>query len=179
MARWKPIESAPKDGSTIVLLAIDEYSGSGTPLLGRWDATAEAFMQPNGYAFQSDFCPTHWRRLPKPNLRRWLIGIGWAVVVIVFLLIWLAKGAEWEALGIGIAAGFWVWIIQMWIAQAVAPLQDQINAMNRTLLDVHRKLSDVAVEIERMRYAGVKPATLEDDESFYEVRPAAEEYGDE
>lgn len=58
MGEWKPISSAPKDG-TLVLLWVPGggwYTGQWNPLSGHWD---------DGDYF-SELDATHWTELPPP-----------------------------------------------------------------------------------------------------------------
>ncbi len=65
MSNWQPIETAPKDGSNIIL---------GCPTYvdaGYWEAEGWT-LYPDDTAPESDYCqrftpaPTHWQPLPEP-----------------------------------------------------------------------------------------------------------------
>jgi hypothetical protein len=59
MIEWQPIETAPKDG-TVVLLWDGEYVTQGTHFGGMWLPHGECdFAGPN-------WLPTHWMPLPEP-----------------------------------------------------------------------------------------------------------------
>jgi hypothetical protein len=69
MTNWQPIETAPKDGRTIL-----GYSESGQMLIWRWDTDRYA-KKPKPYwrAFsvfgvtgERSMQPTHWMPLPEP-----------------------------------------------------------------------------------------------------------------
>jgi hypothetical protein len=81
MADWQPIETAPKDGSEVLL-----YRDDAGVILGRWIAPcdflddAELENHPDdrddadwfgadfiaGYRITNDGLPTHWQPLPEP-----------------------------------------------------------------------------------------------------------------
>jgi hypothetical protein len=62
MTHWQPIETAPKDG-TRVLLYIDEDEG---PCIGKWDI--DFWQKPNWCMEAGDYWSgaTHWQPLPAP-----------------------------------------------------------------------------------------------------------------
>lgn len=65
MSEWQPIETAPKDGSSILL-----FTGTGMIegnwSFGRWDQGViyATYDGCGGTAFESN--PTHWMPLPEP-----------------------------------------------------------------------------------------------------------------
>jgi hypothetical protein len=67
---WQPIETAPKDGTRVILWAPDycDYAvgGEWCDRVGAWDA--ECGMMDDGPAMFEDECdgPTHWRPFPAP-----------------------------------------------------------------------------------------------------------------
>lgn len=68
MSKWKPIKTAPKDGTTIIGWTKDW----GEPMLIQW-VCIQQWNDPKdvfGWAEESDWStsvtPTHWMPLPKP-----------------------------------------------------------------------------------------------------------------
>jgi Protein of unknown function (DUF551) len=72
---WQPIDTAPKDGSRVLLWVPDEAGSSYTTQIGTWtfySATSDDFLWV--YDGHSDglrrYCmahpPTHWMPLPEP-----------------------------------------------------------------------------------------------------------------
>lgn len=74
-AAWQPIETAPKDGTHILLFP----ALLGVPLVARWEKPTPTFMMPrapaichNGYwraaltSKATPYTPTHWMPLPEP-----------------------------------------------------------------------------------------------------------------
>lgn len=62
MNTWQPIETAPKDGSGVLVYQPDVYE-SDQILIGWWDSHLKSWLV--GEGFQAD--PTHWMPLPgKP-----------------------------------------------------------------------------------------------------------------
>lgn len=62
MSEWKPIETAPKDGTEIVALV------SGVPYIVSWTTHGKQHAEPwwrdrEGYGLTE---PTHWMPLPDP-----------------------------------------------------------------------------------------------------------------
>jgi hypothetical protein len=75
MTEWQPIETAPKDGTEILLFTTylaDEYYDEtfSTVQIGSWDFghdTVEAiWRRPAGWACVKIGEPTHWMPLPEP-----------------------------------------------------------------------------------------------------------------
>jgi len=66
---WRPIETAPKDGSTI-LLAERTWGGNLVVTPGRWFEDEQGWWEhgshPTDYADQRIDHPTHWMPLPSP-----------------------------------------------------------------------------------------------------------------
>lgn len=57
---WQPIETAPRDGTEVLLFDNGIY-GLGWWALGEWRDFGDA-----GCAGSEAFAPTHWMPLPKP-----------------------------------------------------------------------------------------------------------------
>jgi hypothetical protein len=57
---WQPIESAPKDG-TRVMLADAEWTD-----IGRWRIESQLWMDDDDAGWTDPFWPTHWMPLPPP-----------------------------------------------------------------------------------------------------------------
>ena len=57
--KWQPIETAPKDGSWLLLYG-DPYSNDWAVFVGRFEKSG--WQQPDGF----DLEPTHWMPLPLP-----------------------------------------------------------------------------------------------------------------
>jgi len=80
-AEWQPIETAPKDGSEILLCCVDEECGLGAIFLCQWQAEDDA---PNWWIhiardlwddaedlwLSTEWSPTHWVPLPSPPQRQ-------------------------------------------------------------------------------------------------------------
>jgi hypothetical protein len=63
MSEWKPIESAPKDGTPILAF------GEGIMLVMEWYGGLEMWQASNisGWEFDAELDrPTHWQALPPP-----------------------------------------------------------------------------------------------------------------
>lgn len=62
MDAWKPIDTAPKDG-TVILLGHSEAVFDGW-----WDTYDNAWVdgETNGYGDLRSYDPTHWQPLPAP-----------------------------------------------------------------------------------------------------------------
>ena len=64
-SEWLPIESAPKDGTHILLGYFLEAGGGGPPVVAFWHGTKQKWctlrelLNAEGY-----FSPTHWMPLP-------------------------------------------------------------------------------------------------------------------
>jgi hypothetical protein len=61
--KWQPIETAPKDGTRVILCAVD----------GNYPRVAEGYYQRDGWHWSTDenwrdseMAPTHWMPLPVP-----------------------------------------------------------------------------------------------------------------
>lgn len=59
--KWQPIETAPKDGTRVLLHSPDTHLY--TPVLGTWVETKERWEEWGGYYPCN---PTHWMPLPEP-----------------------------------------------------------------------------------------------------------------
>lgn len=81
MTQWQPIESAPKDGTEIIVIHCTHYdAGLGTIVDGpftasfcndewqsSWDGEEVAeYMDWSGTDYKSIMDPTHWMPLPSP-----------------------------------------------------------------------------------------------------------------
>ena len=74
MSKWQPIETAPKDGSKVLLWDSDERKYGVSAWLSQerehWDqvnaTTRKRRVEVWGYWPDIDFCPTHWMPLPEP-----------------------------------------------------------------------------------------------------------------
>lgn len=65
MMEWQPIETAPKDGTRLLLCEADQ---PGEPCVGWWIAGQWRDMGDIGCDGQDDYQPTHWMPLPmKPE----------------------------------------------------------------------------------------------------------------
>lgn len=69
--QWQPIETAPKDGTEIILFCTPNEVTHLSPLVinGRWRPT-EGFLSPGlwsiSHAVGPSFKPMHWMPLPQP-----------------------------------------------------------------------------------------------------------------
>lgn len=61
MADWQPIETAPKDGTRVLLHTPDTHRYS--PVLGSWSDFEERWEEWGDYY---PCYPTHWMPLPEP-----------------------------------------------------------------------------------------------------------------
>lgn len=70
---WQPIETAPKDGTKIVLLC-DLWQGR-TPIVAHWDENGATYEGPMGrFTWHTSMdgdtvaerVPTHWLPIPEP-----------------------------------------------------------------------------------------------------------------
>jgi hypothetical protein len=78
MSEWQPIETAPKDGTTILLWLRERQNSGGRrtayPVIddlrvGHWvitDGYGRWRYLTNGYAYGQDNTFTHWMPLPEP-----------------------------------------------------------------------------------------------------------------
>lgn len=64
---WRPIETAPKDGTDVLVSRRDD-DGEGEFAVAQWWVHAWAFMsgRPGDMPALLGFIPTHWRPLPSP-----------------------------------------------------------------------------------------------------------------
>ncbi len=68
MAEWQPIETAPKDGSTVILLLSDD-AACECPFAAYWTHRSR-FGEPgwvgslSGYSCDDSEIPTHWIPIP-------------------------------------------------------------------------------------------------------------------
>ncbi len=76
MTEWQPIDTVPKDGTTILIFGQPENLViNGDTLLvfkrpgaftAAWDEIDDAFSVSGGSRFGPFVYPTHWQPLPKP-----------------------------------------------------------------------------------------------------------------
>lgn len=66
MSEWRPIETAPKDETVILLgyLPHPRLKGSQRVYEGRWDSLQETWTSVNGFLIHSE--ASHWMPLPEP-----------------------------------------------------------------------------------------------------------------
>lgn len=62
---WRPIETAPKDG-TDVLLGWFELPGMNMRRVGHWHPRENAWIDTHRVLHNQWSFPTHWHRLPEP-----------------------------------------------------------------------------------------------------------------
>jgi hypothetical protein len=67
MTEWQPIETAPKDGTAILIWpAQSSFTGDDTiSYVVRWHDWKEAWIEASGEEYDT-FYPTHWMPLPPP-----------------------------------------------------------------------------------------------------------------
>ncbi len=66
---WQPIETAPKDGTPMLLWGIDDCNQGPKVWLGCWSTGCWYGPAWVGYEHRSDteyLKPTHWMKLPEP-----------------------------------------------------------------------------------------------------------------
>lgn len=68
---WQPIETAPRDGTRVLLWACDPCYPKGKPLVGyfennKWHLSGHEFTECWINNFDEYFNPTHWMPLPEP-----------------------------------------------------------------------------------------------------------------
>ena len=68
MSKWQPIDTAPKDGTDIVLVKEDDPDAEAEFAIGQWFVAGWCFMStPIGdLPALIGFTPTHWMPLPEP-----------------------------------------------------------------------------------------------------------------
>lgn len=60
---WRDIESAPKDGTLVLTIAMNDIrNGRPNQSLARWSTRGRWLTTPGAYAI----CPSHWMPLPSP-----------------------------------------------------------------------------------------------------------------
>lgn len=65
--KWQTIESAPKDGTVILLGYFQEGGGGGNPLVAYWHRQKRQWCASHdAYAAEGHFAPSHWMNLPPP-----------------------------------------------------------------------------------------------------------------
>jgi hypothetical protein len=67
MTEWQPIETAPKDGTAILIWPANAsfYGDEATSYVVRWHDWKEAWIEASGEEYAA-FYPTHWMPLPAP-----------------------------------------------------------------------------------------------------------------
>lgn len=68
MSAWQPIETAPKDGTWVLLFSPD--AEPDTPFIGQWRDVEDypdggAWWENNGSSYCIDADPSHWQPLPE------------------------------------------------------------------------------------------------------------------
>jgi hypothetical protein len=66
---WRPIETVPKDGSTIDLWCRNISQGSTGEVRipdAWWDDDVDRWVDSTGFCIEQKWCPTHWMPLPAP-----------------------------------------------------------------------------------------------------------------
>lgn len=78
---WQPIETAPKDGTEVIVVHYANYSDGISPMIegpftgsfrnGRWESSWDGcevveYMDWGGVDYKSIMTPTHWMPLPTP-----------------------------------------------------------------------------------------------------------------
>lgn len=61
MSEWQPIETAPKDGTLILLWAFLDWKDDLVPVCGWYAQSAEMWLCHSAW-----LNPTHWMPLPEP-----------------------------------------------------------------------------------------------------------------
>jgi hypothetical protein len=61
---WRPISTAPRDGTSLLLFEPGRTPGDNVLETGRWKAAAERWVINNNTFWVVE--PTHWQPLPKP-----------------------------------------------------------------------------------------------------------------
>jgi hypothetical protein len=75
MSDWRPIKSAPKDGTFILLFGNQHKHnlvnfGGKIVFSGYWDAIDSAWCSHGSTAMGPFYSPTHWMPLPAPPSQR-------------------------------------------------------------------------------------------------------------
>ena len=65
MSDWKPIETAPKDGTSVLLWRTNIDGSDGRVTVGSWHETYGGSWWDEGMEYTFDHM-THWRPLPAP-----------------------------------------------------------------------------------------------------------------
>jgi hypothetical protein len=69
MTEWRPIETAPKDGTAILIWPTKrEFNQRNDNLISyvvRWNDREQGWIEAEGEEYDS-FSPTHWMPLPEP-----------------------------------------------------------------------------------------------------------------
>jgi hypothetical protein len=63
---WQPIETAPRDGTYILLGWFLEGGGGGHPEVAFWHSTKQLWCSSRLLNAEGYYSPTHWQPLPEP-----------------------------------------------------------------------------------------------------------------
>ena len=63
MIDWQPIETAPRDGTRILLWLA---APSTEPIIGRWERATLCWID-DRYSWNDELIPTHWAALVPPG----------------------------------------------------------------------------------------------------------------
>ena len=63
---WQPIETAPRDGTYILLDWFLEGGGGGHPEVAFWHSTKQLWCSSRLLNAEGYYSPTHWQPLPEP-----------------------------------------------------------------------------------------------------------------
>ena len=66
MSGWKPIATAPKDGTGVLLRLKPDPQNITGMAVGRWDGRDWVVCYNERALYVADHWPTHWHSLPKP-----------------------------------------------------------------------------------------------------------------
>ena len=64
--QWQPIETAPRDGTYILLGWFLEGGGGGHPEVAFWHSTKQLWCSSRLLNAEGYYSPTHWQPLPEP-----------------------------------------------------------------------------------------------------------------
>ncbi len=66
MSTWQPIDTAPKDGTWVLLTGGHAAEPTGPCVVGFWDRDDWAYAHWDGSWYSIYEAPTHWMPLPEP-----------------------------------------------------------------------------------------------------------------
>lgn len=69
MSEWQPIETAPKDGSPILIWqpgGVTQYTWYTDCWICRWEDRYQCWTEAGGELYSEARSPTHWMPLPDP-----------------------------------------------------------------------------------------------------------------